>query len=102
MLDLVHVWFEVQFTRPLFLPPNAYNAKLEVIQANIWNKSSNISEALGNNTFTLKDDGGTFTVILDDGLYDLESLYDTISLKLDNHPPPNRPKHPLSDYFIFR
>ena len=45
--------FELQFTRPLFLPSNAYNAKLEVIQANIWNKSPNISQ----NTFTLKDDG---------------------------------------------
>jgi len=93
--------FELQFTRPLFLPSNAYNAKLEVIQANIWNKSPNISQALGNNTFTLKDDGGTFTVMLDDGLYDLESLYDSIALKLDNHPPPNRPKHPVSDYFTF-
>ena len=93
--------FEIQFIRPLFLPPNAYNSKLEVIQANIWNKSPNISETLGNNTFTLKNDGGTFSIILDDGLYDLESLYDNIALKLDNHPPPNRPKHPVSDYFTF-
>ena len=92
--------FSIQFTNPLFLPSNAYNAKLEVIQADIWNVSPNVSEALDNNTFTIKDENGIHTVVLDDGLYDVDTVYNSLALKFDNLTV-NRPSFPFKDYFSF-
>ena len=95
--------FSVQFVNPLFLPANAYNAKLEVIQANIWNMSPNVSQALGNNTFTITDKDGAVTnkhtVVLADGLYDIDSIYDSLAYAFDNLPT-NRPRYPFKDYFL--
>ena len=92
--------FSIQFTNPLFLPSNAYNAKLEVIQADIWNVSPNVSEALNNNTFTIRDDNGIHTVALDDGLYDVDTVFNSLVLKFDNLLT-NRPLFPFKGYFSF-
>ena len=89
--------FSVQLTNPLYLPDNAYNAKLEVIQASIWNNSPNISQTLNNNVMTLQDTSGPYTVIIPDGLYDIDILYDTLALLFDNLNP--RPQFPFKDMF---
>ena len=92
--------FSVQFVNPLYLPSNARNAKIEIIQANIWNVSPNISEALGNNMMTIQDDSGKHTVYLADGLYDIDTVYDGLALMFDNIPD-HRPLFPFKDYFLF-
>lgn len=95
--------FSVQFVNPFFLPANAYNAKLEVIQANIWNMSPNVSAALGNNIFSFSDKDGATTVIhtvtLPDGLYDIDGLFDGLAREFDNLQV-KRPNYPFKDYFI--
>lgn len=90
--------FSVQLTNPLYLPENAYNAKLEVIQASIWNNSPNISQAFNNNVMTIQDDDGTYSVIIPDGLYDIDILYDTLALLFDNLEV-SRPTFPFKDMF---
>ena len=90
--------FTVQLTTPLYLPDNAYNAKLEVIQASIWNNSPNISEEYKNNTLTVKDDDGTYSVTIPDGLYDIDILYDTLAILFDNLEI-SRPRFPFKDMF---
>jgi len=90
--------FTVQFTNPVFLPENAYNAKLEVLQATIWNNSPNISSAKGNNTFTISDNSGNHTVAVSDGLYDIDTLYTELAQRFDNLPV-SRPLFPFGDYF---
>lgn len=92
--------FSVQFVNPLYLPSNARNAKIEIIQANIWNVSPNISEAMGNNMMTIQDEDGKHTAFLQDGLYDIDSIYDAFSLAFDNLES-NRPHFPFKDYFLF-
>ena len=89
--------FSVQLTNPIYLPDNAYNAKLEVIQSSIWNNSPNISQVLNNNTMTVQDTSGPYTVIIPDGLYDIDILYDTLALLFDNLNP--RPQFPFKDMF---
>ncbi len=90
--------FSVQLTNPLYLPDNAYNAKLEVIQASIWNNSPNISQSFNNNVMTIQDSNGTHTVTIPDGLYDIDILYDTLALLFDNLET-NRPTFPFKDMF---
>lgn len=76
--------FTIQFTDPFFLPPNAYNAKLQVVQANIWNVSPNISPQLGNNILQITDNNGTHTIQIATGLYDVDTLYAQMSYQFDN------------------
>lgn len=93
--------FTVPLINPIYLPENAYNAKLEVIQANIWNNSPNISSRLGNNTFTIYDAINTYSVTVDDGLYDIDTLYDTLAHLFDNLPV-SRPQAPFKEIFDFQ
>ena len=90
--------FTVQFNTPLFLPTNAYNAKLEITQANIWNNSPNVSQAIGNNVMTIRDDDGTYSVVIPDGLYDIDILFDTLAQEFDNLEV-SRPRFPFRDMF---
>lgn len=92
--------FSIQMNEPFFLPPNAYNARLSVIQASIWNNSPNISSALNNNKFVLYDSNGTHTVYVQDGLYDIDSLYSQLAFQFDNLQF-NRPFFPFREYFSF-
>ena len=93
--------FSISLTNPLYLPENAYNAKLEVIQANIWNNSPNISQSLGNNEFTIYDDIGSYTATVSDGLYDVDTLYDSLAVIFDNMQG-TRPQAPFKDIFDFQ
>lgn len=88
--------FTVQFNDPFFLPSNAYNCQLSIIQANIWNVSPNISQQLNNNTLQISDSNGIHTVDIEDGLYDIDTLYNELAYKFDNlHP--LRPAFPFKD-----
>ena len=62
--------FSVQLTNPIFLPENAINPRLEIVTANIWNSSPNITSL--NNKFVIKDPNGTHILYLEQGLYDYE------------------------------
>lgn len=93
--------FTVPLINPIYLPENAYNAKLEIIQANIWNNSPNISARLGNNTMTIYDNLNSYTVTVDDGLYDIDTLYDTLAHLFDNLQG-SRPQAPFKDIFDFQ
>ena len=90
--------FSVQLTNPLYLPENAYNAKLQIVQASIWNNSPNISQSFNNNVMTIQDDDGTYSVTIPDGLYDIDILYDTLALLFDNLEV-SRPTFPFKDMF---
>ncbi len=43
--------FTVQMNYPLFIPNGSKNATCEVVQANIWNTSPNISPSFNNDMF---------------------------------------------------
>ena len=88
----------IQLTNPLYLPENAYNAKLQIVQASIWNNSPNISQSYNNNVMTIQDDDGTYSVVIPDGLYDIDILYDTLALLFDNLEV-SRPTFPFKDMF---
>jgi hypothetical protein len=74
--------FSVQFTNPIFLPPNASNARLEIISAQIWNNSPNITSA--NNKIVFVDPNGKHEIFIEIGLYDYVSLFQQIALQYDN------------------
>ena len=74
--------FSVQFTSPIFLPPNALNARLEVIAGQIWNNSPNITSA--NNKIVIPDVNGLHEIYVEQGLYDYTSLFQQIALQYDN------------------
>lgn len=88
--------FTIQFNDPFFLPSNARNAKLQVVQANIWNVSPNISASLGNNILQITDINGTHTVEIETGLYDIDTLFLQIEHQFNNIPG-NRPAFPFND-----
>ena len=74
--------FSVQFTSPIFLPQNASNARLEVIAAQIWNNSPNITST--NNKIVIRDPNGDHEIYVEIGLYDFTSLFQQIALQYDN------------------
>ena len=74
--------FSVQLTSPIFLPEFAQNARLEIVTANIWNNSPNITSL--NNKFVIKDPNGIHTIYIESGLYDYESLFSQMALQFNN------------------
>jgi hypothetical protein len=74
--------FSVQFTSPIFIGENASNARLEVISAQIWNNSPNITST--NNKIVIRDVNGDHEIYVDQGLYDYTSLFQQIALQYDN------------------
>ena len=78
--------FTIQFNDPFYLPNNSYGTRLAVISSNIWNVSPNVSTALGNNILEIKDSNGIHRITIDQGLYDLESLFQQITHQFDNIP----------------
>ena len=60
-------------SRPLWRS-NAVNVEVGALRANVWNVSSNISTAIGNNVFEYWHQGIQYLIPLDDGLYSLDQL----------------------------
>jgi hypothetical protein len=88
--------FTVQFTNPFYLPIDARNAKLQVLQSNIWNVSPNISTELKNDILQISDNNGIHTINIQKGLYDIDTLYEQIAFEMDNIPL-TRPVFPFKD-----
>ena len=78
--------FTVNFSQnPLFIPANAQNARIEIISSQIWNNSPNIVTGK-NDKFTIQDPSGIHTIYIEQGLYDVDSLYQQICLQFNNKP----------------
>ena len=74
--------FTVIFTNPLVLPENAQNCKIEIIGAQVWNNSPNITS--NNNVFTIQDPSGIHSINIEPGQYDVDSLFQQICLQFNN------------------
>jgi hypothetical protein len=78
--------FSVNFTpSPLQLPDNAENCKIEIISGQIWNSSPNVITNK-NDVFTIQDASGTHSINIEQGQYDVDSLYQQIALQFNNKP----------------
>ena len=70
---------------PLTLPQNAENCKIEIIGGQIWNNSPNIITGK-NDIFTIQDASGVHSINIEQGQYDVDSLYQQICLQFNNKP----------------
>ncbi|MEI7669924.1 MAG: hypothetical protein WCJ33_07570 [Pseudomonadota bacterium] len=78
--------FSVNFTpNPLQLPDNAENCKIEIISGQIWNSSPNVITGK-NDVFTIQDASGIHSINIEQGQYDVDSLYQQIALQFNNKP----------------
>ena len=77
--------FTVQMNYPLFIPNGAKNATCEVVQANIWNTSPNISPQFNNDMFVAFDGTNTIYIKIDKGLYDIQTLVAQLELQWDSY-----------------
>ena len=79
--------FTVNFNpTPLYLPESAINPKLEIIGCQVWNNSPNVVTGK-NDVFTIQDPSGIHSINIEQGLYDVDSLYQQICLQFNNKPP---------------
>jgi hypothetical protein len=76
--------FSVQLDHAISIPPQAYDAFLQVINARAWNTVNNISALLQNNKFYLNYNSVAYTMTIPDGLYSVSSLNTEISKILVN------------------
>ena len=79
--------FSVSLNKPISIPAGAISCTLDVIQANIWFVTPNISAALGNNNFYFSSaltNPGTYHITFTDGLYSLEDLNATLGREFAN------------------
>ena len=78
--------FTVNFSpNPLQLPQNAENCKIEIISSQIWNSSPNIITGK-NDVFTIQDPSGIHSINIEQGQYDVDSLFQQICLQFNNKP----------------
>lgn len=80
--------FEVQLNNAINIPRDALNCTLEVVQAQIWNTSPNISSAIGNNVITFTYNGTPYTFTIPDGLYGIAELNSSLLLFFQAQNPP--------------
>ena len=66
--------FNVEFSSPLRIPPEAQFAELGLASANVWNTSPNISPAFNNNVLNGTLSGAPCTVTFPEGLYSLDEV----------------------------
>jgi hypothetical protein len=78
--------FSENFTpSPLQLPENAENCKIEIIRCQLWNNSPNVITGK-NDVFSIQDPSGIHSINLEQGQYDVDSLYQQIALQFNNKP----------------
>ena len=76
--------FTVNFNpNPLFIPAGAINPRIEIIGASIWNNSPNVITGK-NDKFVIQDPSGKHSINIEEGLYDVSSLYQQICLQFNN------------------
>jgi hypothetical protein len=66
--------FSVSFKPPMFIPREARNCTVSLINSRIWNNFPNVSALQGNNKFRYYDSSTWYEVTFDDGLYTIEDL----------------------------
>lgn len=79
--------FAMTFDTPFVVPASAMNCMAGVISAAVWNTSPNISASFNNNSLTFTTSvapAGTYTIIIDQGLYSLDALGSYVSIALQN------------------
>ena len=77
--------FSVQMNYPLHVPPGAQNATCEVIQANIWNTSPNISPSFNNDMFVAFDGTNMIRIQVEKGLYDITTLVSQLEIQWNSY-----------------
>ena len=79
--------FSVALNKAISIPVGAMNCSVDVIQANIWFVTPNISADLGNNKFYFNSavtNPGAYLITIPDGLYSLDDLNATLSREFAN------------------
>ena len=77
--------FSVNLNYPLHLPNDAKHATCEVIQANIWNTSPNISPSFNNDVFVANDGTKLVSIQIEKGLYDITTLTAQLELQWNSY-----------------
>ena len=77
--------FSVQMNYPLHVPIGAQNATCEVIQANIWNTSPNISPSFNNDMFVAFDGTNMIRIQVEKGLYDITTLVSQLEIQWNSY-----------------
>ena len=77
--------FSVQMNYPLHVPPGAQNATCEVIQANIWNTSPNISPSFNNDMFVAFDRTNMIRIQVEKGLYDITTFVSQLEIQWNSY-----------------
>jgi hypothetical protein len=82
--------FEVQLDDPLEIPKDAVNCTVECEESTIWWTIANIKTGINDTLYIFGDDDTTpvpvpqlYTVVIDQGLYDLTALNNTVQSKLE-------------------
>ena len=75
--------FRVQFDQPLEIPANALNCRISIPEASIWNTSPNVKKDF-NDVLTIYSNGNKNTIIIPEGLYDLDGLNSAIKREVEN------------------
>ena len=79
--------FSVALNKPISIPSGAISCTVDVVQANIWFVTPNISAALGNNNFYFSSattNPGNYHIVIPDGLYSLDDLNTTLQREFAN------------------
>ena len=77
--------FEVNFNTPLSVPAGSTVCEAGLVTASVWNTSSNVSTAFGNNQVRVVVGGVPFVIVFTDGLYSLENVNAYLDKALQNY-----------------
>lgn len=67
-------YFQVQLNNPLYIPSDAFNCTLRVLQSSIWYTTPNISVIQNNNTIYYNNGVTDKTIVLPNGLYGIDDI----------------------------
>ena len=67
-------YFQVQLNNPLYIPSDAFNCTLRVLQSSIWYTTPNISVIQNNNTIYYNNGVSDKTIVLPNGLYGIDDI----------------------------
>lgn len=70
--------FEINLEQSINIPEGAFNVRVRVEEATVWNTVANISSGLNNHHIFIVDDGATIDVTIPNGSYSTSSLSSAI------------------------
>lgn len=80
--------FTVQLYNPLYIPPNALNVELKVIQSQLWFNTPNISADLNNNIIYYNNGTTNKTITIPKGLYNINDINNLLQREFINNGDP--------------